>query len=51
MDHLDELKLTDEYRKALVEVTAAKAEHRAPAAPEGEEDVPAGQVVDLMAAT
>ncbi|MFF5939008.1 Ku protein [Streptomyces sp. NPDC012508] len=50
VDRLDELELTDQYRDALVEVIEAKAEHRAPAAPEGAEGAPAGQVVDLMAA-
>ncbi|MFF5933183.1 hypothetical protein [Streptomyces sp. NPDC012508] len=50
VDRLDELELTDQYRNPLVEVIAAKAEHRAPAAPEGAEGAPAGQVVDLMAA-
>ncbi|MGW6564999.1 non-homologous end joining protein Ku [Streptomyces sp. NPDC054975] len=50
VDRLDELELTDQYREALVEVIAAKSEHRAPAAPEGAEATPAGQVVDLMAA-
>ncbi|MEU6988382.1 Ku protein [Streptomyces sp. NPDC046324] len=50
VERLDELELTDQYRDALVEVIAAKAEHRAPAAPEGAEGAPAGQVVDLMAA-
>ncbi|MGW2017046.1 hypothetical protein [Streptomyces sp. NPDC001927] len=50
VDSLDELELTNQYREALVEVIEAKAEHRAPAAPEGAEAAPAGQVVDLMAA-
>ncbi|MGW2016747.1 non-homologous end joining protein Ku [Streptomyces sp. NPDC001927] len=50
VDRLDELELTDQYRDALVEVIEAKAEDRAPAALEGAEAAPAGQVVDLMAA-
>ncbi|MEU6988385.1 hypothetical protein ABZ946_34040 [Streptomyces sp. NPDC046324] len=49
VEYLDDLELVDHYREAVVEVIAAKAEHRAPAAPEGA-DAPAGQVVDLMAA-
>ncbi|MFD0142856.1 MULTISPECIES: hypothetical protein [unclassified Streptomyces] len=50
VDRLDELELIDQYRDALVEVIEAKAEHRAPAAPEGAEGAPAGQVMDLKAA-
>ncbi|MFG2776168.1 Ku protein [Streptomyces sp. NPDC048350] len=50
VDRLDELELTDQYRDTLVEVIEAKAEHRAPSAPEGTEGAPAGQVMDLMAA-
>lgn len=50
VERLDDLELTDHYREALVEVIEAKAEHREPHAPEGEEAAPAGKVVDLMAA-
>ncbi|MFI8769402.1 Ku protein [Streptomyces sp. NPDC053792] len=51
VEHLDDLgdTLTDHYTEALLEVISAKAEHREPAAPEGEE-APAAPVVDLMAA-
>ncbi|MEU7032756.1 Ku protein [Streptomyces sp. NPDC046237] len=49
VERLDELELTDDYRDALVEVIAAKSEHRQPKPVAGEEQ-PAGQVVDLMAA-
>jgi DNA end-binding protein Ku len=41
--------LTDHYREALAQVIAAKAEGKTPPKLEGEE-MPAGQVVDLMAA-
>lgn len=46
-EHLPEL--TDHYRQALEDVIAAKAEGRQPSAPQDEEK-PAGEVVDLMAA-
>ncbi|MFE2015662.1 Ku protein [Streptomyces sp. NPDC059491] len=51
VEHLDDLgeALTDHYTEALTEVITAKAEHRAPAAPEGEE-AESAPVVDLMAA-
>ncbi|MGW6414876.1 non-homologous end joining protein Ku [Streptomyces sp. NPDC055055] len=51
VEHLDDLgeDLTDHYTQALTEVITAKAEHRAPVAPEGEEAETA-PVVDLMAA-
>jgi DNA end-binding protein Ku len=49
VDRLDDLELVDHYREALAEVIDAKAEHRQPKAPEGEE-APAGKVMDLMAA-
>ncbi|MFE5297779.1 Ku protein [Streptomyces sp. NPDC056632] len=51
VEHLDDLgsTLTDHYTEALIEVIAAKAEHRAPAPVAGEE-TEAAPVVDLMAA-
>ncbi|MER7832154.1 MULTISPECIES: hypothetical protein [unclassified Streptomyces] len=49
VDRLDDLTLADRYRDALVEVIAAKSEHREPASVGGgpQETAP---VVDLMAA-
>ncbi|MFF8513513.1 Ku protein [Streptomyces sp. NPDC015492] len=49
VDSLDDLDVTDHYTEALTEVISAKAEHREPAAPEGEAEGTAA-VVDLMAA-
>ncbi|MYS05396.1 Ku protein, partial [Streptomyces sp. SID6041] len=49
VDSLDDLDVTDHYTEALNEVISAKAEHRAPATPEGEAEGTAA-VVDLMAA-
>ncbi|MFE6713864.1 Ku protein [Streptomyces sp. NPDC057695] len=49
VDSLDDLDVTDHYTEALHEVIEAKAEHRAPAAPEAERGE-AAPVVDLMAA-
>ncbi|MGW4701429.1 hypothetical protein [Streptomyces sp. NPDC004285] len=51
VEHLEDLgdTLTDHYTEALLEVIEAKAEHREPAAPAGEEALTA-PVVDLMAA-
>ena len=51
VEHMEDLGdiLTDHYTEALLEVINAKAEHREPTAPAGEE-APAAPVVDLMAA-
>ncbi|MEV4942831.1 Ku protein [Streptomyces zaomyceticus] len=49
VDSLADLDVTDHYTEALHEVIEAKAEHRTPAPPAGEEKA-AAPVVDLMAA-
>ncbi|MFJ2058185.1 hypothetical protein ACIOMM_19850 [Streptomyces sp. NPDC087908] len=51
VEHLEDLgdTLKDHYTDALLEVISARAKHREPAAPAGEE-APAAPVVDLMAA-